>query len=170
MVAYRESGDLVAAEEVLNRMSQQKVTPSVVTYTELVRGYVARGDMAKAEEVVSRMRHAHKHKGKDKRSCEGTYTALLQGYKEEDQAIKVLERMAEDNIRPGDRTYDILIDACGDNVEEADRWVVRMKQQGCALTAWTYKARARVLARAQRTGAEMEALLEEVEREKEMGG
>jgi hypothetical protein len=45
-----------------------------------------------------------------------------------------------------------------------------MKQQGCALTAWTYKARARVLAKAHRTGAEMEALLEEVEREKEVGG
>jgi hypothetical protein len=37
-------------------------------------------------------------------------------------------------MRPNDRTYQTLIDACGDNVEEAEDWVVKRKGEGFTLT------------------------------------
>jgi pentatricopeptide repeat protein len=157
------------AENVLYRMMRRGIRPSVVTYTELVLGYAWKGEMDKAEEVVARMKKALARARAQ--SCEGTYTALMEGYAnagDMGSMMGALVRMEHDNIRPGDRTYNVLINACGDSVEDAQQWFARMKEEGCAPTAWTYRARALVLGRAGRTGADMEALMEEVQREKDL--
>jgi pentatricopeptide repeat protein len=169
LVCYRSIGDLQAAENVVERMMRRNIYPSVVTYTELVLGYAWKGEMDKAEEVVARMKWALS--AARAQSCEGTYTALMEGYAnagDMGSMIEALMRMQRDNIRPGDRTYSVLINACGNSVRDAHQWFCEMKERGCAPTAWTYKARALVLGRAGRTGADMEALMEEVQREKDL--
>lgn len=189
LLCYRNIGDMHAAWKVLKRMKKQGVSPSVKTYTGLVRGYVWKRDMQKAEDLVSHMK-AMRNKGK--RPNRVTYNILLGGYADETLRLRqklkrmqkkqdslgeqqtkdkmqqaeqrmmgVLQRMTA-NIKIGERVYQTLIDACGDDVEKAEGWVAKMKEKNIVLSPWTLLEWGKVLARAGKTEKEMEALLDQV--------
>jgi pentatricopeptide repeat protein len=186
LLSYRNIGKMDDAEEVLDRMQQQGVYPSVRTYTGLVRGYVWKRDMQKAEDLVSRMSALPDEK---KRPNHVTYNILLDGYADrtlrlrqklkqmqdglgeqqtkdemqhaEQRMMGVLQRMTA-NIKIGERVYQTLIDACGDDVEKAEGWVAKMKEKNIVLSPWTLLEWGKVLARAGKTEKEMEALLDQV--------
>ena len=50
---YVRCKDLVGATQLLNRMIEVGVTPNVVTYTALLKGYCEAGDIKKAKELLS---------------------------------------------------------------------------------------------------------------------
>jgi hypothetical protein len=191
LVCHRNIGDLDAAEKVLDRMAQKRVYPSVVQFTQLLSGYVWKRDMQKAEALVSRMnalsyqrqrpndytyailldgyadeklrlRQVLKQMQKKQDSL-GEQQTKDEMQQVEQTMMGVLQRMREAKIKIiGERVYQAFINACGDNVEEAEGWVAKMKGEKIALSPWTLLVWGKVLGRAGKTGKEMEALLGQV--------
>merc|ERR1719389_882372 len=97
--------------QILEDMRESSVEPDIITYSTIVKGYCAEGDVDRAFKVLEDM------KGDEKFAPdEIMYNSILDGCAKQhrvDDALKVLEEMKSTGITPSNYTLSILVKLLG---------------------------------------------------------
>merc|ERR1719271_749518 len=105
------TGKMDRADELFREMQVSGVSPDVITYSTLVKGYCMDGDIDKGFAVLKDMTSRNKHE-----PDEILYNSLLDGCAKQhrvDDALQLIESMAQNNVRPSNFTLSILVKLLG---------------------------------------------------------
>merc|ERR1719281_1755586 len=99
------------AEELFQEMEKTGIAPDIITFSTLVKGYCQYGDIDKGFAVLKQMTSKKKHE-----PDEILYNSLLDGCAKQhrvDDALALIESMAQNNVRPSNFTLSILVKLLG---------------------------------------------------------
>ena len=105
------TGRMDSCEMLFEEMQAAGINPDIITYSTLVKGYCMDGDIDKGFSVLKKMTDAGKHE-----PDEILYNSLLDGCAKQhrvDEALNLVESMAENNVRPSNFTLSILVKLLG---------------------------------------------------------
>merc|ERR1719504_553753 len=109
--ANARTGKMDRADELFREMRASGVSPDVITYSTLVKGYCQAGDIDRGFQVLNDMIAAGTHE-----PDEILYNSLLDGCAKQhrvDDALKLVEDMHKNNVRPSNFTLSILVKLLG---------------------------------------------------------
>merc|ERR1719484_237866 len=109
--ANARTGKMDRADELFREMQASGVSPDVITYSTLVKGYCQSGDIDQGFQVLKEMVAAGTHE-----PDEILYNSLLDGCAKQhrvDDALKLVEEMHKNNVRPSNFTLSILVKLLG---------------------------------------------------------
>merc|ERR1719247_4055931 len=109
--ANARTGKMDRADELFREMPVFGVSPDVITYSTLVKGYCQAGDIDKGYQVLNEMVTSGVHE-----PDEILYNSLLDGCAKQhrvDDALKLVEDMHKNNVRPSNFTLSILVKLLG---------------------------------------------------------
>jgi pentatricopeptide repeat protein len=109
--ANARTGRMDRCDELFNQMQAAGVSPDIITYSTLVKGYCMDGDIDKGFAVLHDMTSKKKHE-----PDEILYNSLLDGCAKQhrvDDALALIESMAQNNVRPSNFTLSILVKLLG---------------------------------------------------------
>jgi pentatricopeptide repeat protein len=109
--ANARTGKMDRADELFRDMQASGVSPDVITYSTLVKGYCQAGDIDQGFQVLKDMVNAGVHE-----PDEILYNSLLDGCAKQhrvDDALKLVEDMHKNNVRPSNFTLSILVKLLG---------------------------------------------------------
>merc|ERR1719160_715997 len=109
--ANARTGKMDRADELFREMQVSGVSPDVITYSTLVKGYCQAGDIDKGYQVLNEMVTSGVHE-----PDEILYNSLLDGCAKQhrvDDALKLVEDMHKNNVRPSNFTLSILVKLLG---------------------------------------------------------
>merc|ERR1719169_80418 len=105
------TGRMDRADELFREMQASGVSPDVITYSTLVKGYCQAGDIDRGYQVLKDMVKKGVHE-----PDEILYNSLLDGCAKQhrvDDALKLVEDMHTNNVRPSNFTLSILVKLLG---------------------------------------------------------
>merc|ERR1719274_412747 len=109
--ANARTGNMAKAAELFSSMNAHRVSPDVITYSTLVKGYCQAGDIDMGFQVLREMTQSGKHD-----PDEILYNSLLDGCAKQhrvDDALNLLEDMHKNHVRPSNFTLSILVKLLG---------------------------------------------------------
>merc|ERR1719405_175375 len=109
--ANARTGRMDRCDELFQQMQAAGVSPDIITYSTLVKGYCMDGDIDKGFAVLNDMTSKKKHE-----PDEILYNSLLDGCAKQhrvDDALALIESMAQNNVRPSNFTLSILVKLLG---------------------------------------------------------
>merc|ERR1719238_2434227 len=109
--ANARTGKMDRADELFREMVASGVSPDVITYSTLVKGYCQAGDIDRGYQVLKEMVSSGVHE-----PDEILYNSLLDGCAKQhrvDDALKLVEDMHKNNVRPSNFTLSILVKLLG---------------------------------------------------------
>merc|ERR1719161_125130 len=109
--ANARTGKMDRADELFREMQTSGVSPDVITYSTLVKGYCQSGDIDQGFQVLKDMVNGGVHE-----PDEILYNSLLDGCAKQhrvDEALKLVEDMHKNNVRPSNFTLSILVKLLG---------------------------------------------------------
>merc|ERR1719420_694408 len=109
--ANARTGKMDRADELFREMQSSGVSPDVITYSTLVKGYCQAGDIDRGYQVLNEMVANGTHE-----PDEILYNSLLDGCAKQhrvDDALKLVEDMHKNNVRPSNFTLSILVKLLG---------------------------------------------------------
>merc|ERR1719498_963877 len=109
--ANARTGKMDRADELFREMQASGVSPDVITYSTLVKGYCQAGDIDQGYRVLNSMVASGVHE-----PDEILYNSLLDGCAKQhrvDDALKLVEDMHKNNVRPSNFTLSILVKLLG---------------------------------------------------------
>merc|ERR1719453_2798219 len=109
--ANARTGKMDRADELFREMQVSGVSPDVITYSTLVKGYCQAGDIDKGYQVLNEMVTSGVHE-----PDEILYNSLLDGCAKQhrvDDALRLLEDMHKNQVRPSNFTLSILVKLLG---------------------------------------------------------
>merc|ERR1719420_247023 len=109
--ANARTGKMDRADELFRDMQACGVSPDVITYSTLVKGYCQAGDIDQGFQVLKEMVASGTHE-----PDEILYNSLLDGCAKQhrvDEALKLVEDMHKNNVRPSNFTLSILVKLLG---------------------------------------------------------
>merc|ERR1719263_1007091 len=109
--ANARTGRMDRCDELFRQMQAAGVSPDIITYSTLVKGYCMDGDIDKGFAVLKDMTSRNKHE-----PDEILYNSLLDGCAKQhrvDDALQLIESMAQNNVRPSNFTLSILVKLLG---------------------------------------------------------
>merc|ERR1719375_1689298 len=109
--ANARTGRMDRAEELFQEMEKTGIAPDIITFSTLVKGYCQYGDIDKGFAVLNDMTSKKKHE-----PDEILYNSLLDGCAKQhrvDDALALIESMAQNNVRPSNFTLSILVKLLG---------------------------------------------------------
>merc|ERR1719456_818503 len=109
--ANARTGRMDRADELFRDMQACGVSPDVITYSTLVKGYCQAGDIDQGFQVLKDMVNAGVHE-----PDEILYNSLLDGCAKQhrvDDALKLVEDIHKNNVRPSNFTLSILVKLLG---------------------------------------------------------
>merc|ERR1719274_396778 len=109
--ANARTGKMDRADELFRDMQASGVAPDVITYSTLVKGYCQAGDIDQGFQVLKEMIASGTHE-----PDEILYNSLLDGCAKQhrvDDALKLVEDMHKNNVRPSNFTLSILVKLLG---------------------------------------------------------
>merc|ERR1719482_1673006 len=109
--ANARTGKMDRADELFREMQESGVSPDVITYSTLVKGYCQAGDIDRGYQVLNEMVATGVHE-----PDEILYNSLLDGCAKQhrvDDALKLVEDMHKNNVRPSNFTLSILVKLLG---------------------------------------------------------
>jgi len=109
--ANARTGKMDRADELFREMVATGVSPDVITYSTLVKGYCQAGDIDQGFQVLKEMVTSGVHE-----PDEILYNSLLDGCAKQhrvDDALKLVEDMHKNNVRPSNFTLSILVKLLG---------------------------------------------------------
>merc|ERR1719482_1685443 len=109
--ANARTGKMDRADELFREMQASGVSPDVITYSTLVKGYCQAGDIDRGFQVLRDMVKGGLHE-----PDEILYNSLLDGCAKQhrvDDALKPVEDMHKNNVRPSNFTLSILVKLLG---------------------------------------------------------
>merc|ERR1719163_1542846 len=109
--ANARTGKMDRADELFREMQASGVSPDVITYSTLVKGYCQAGDIDRGYQVLNEMVANGVHE-----PDEILYNSLLDGCAKQhrvDDALKLVEDMHKNNVRPSNFTLSILVKLLG---------------------------------------------------------
>merc|ERR1719253_798605 len=109
--ANARTGRMDRADELFRDMQASGVAPDVITYSTLVKGYCQAGDTDQGFQVLKEMVEAGTHE-----PDEILYNSLLDGCAKQhrvDDALKLVEDMHKNGVRPSNFTLSILVKLLG---------------------------------------------------------
>merc|ERR1719426_455983 len=109
--ANARTGRMDRADELFREMQASGVSPDVITYSTLVKGYCQAGDIDRGYQVLNEMVANGVHE-----PDEILYNSLLDGCAKQhrvDDALKLVEDMHKNNVRPSNFTLSILVKLLG---------------------------------------------------------
>merc|ERR1719498_2310368 len=109
--ANARTGRMDRADQLFREMQASGVSPDVITYSTLVKGYCQAGDIDQGYKVLNEMVASGVHEPE-----EILYNSLLDGCAKQhrvDDALKLVEDMHKNNVRPSNFTLSILVKLLG---------------------------------------------------------
>merc|ERR1719269_488213 len=109
--ANARTGRMARCDELFKDMQAVGVQPDIITFSTLVKGYCMDGDIDKGFAVLKDMTSRGKHE-----PDEILYNSLLDGCAKQhrvDDAMQLIESMAQNNVRPSNFTLSILVKLLG---------------------------------------------------------
>merc|ERR1719460_2746521 len=109
--ANARTGRMARCDELFKDMQAVGVQPDIITFSTLVKGYCMNGDIDKGFAVLKDMTSRGKHE-----PDEILYNSLLDGCAKQhrvDDALRLIESMAEHHVRPSNFTLSILVKLLG---------------------------------------------------------
>merc|ERR1719305_1595379 len=109
--ANARTGRMARCDELFKDMQAVGVQPDIITFSTLVKGYCMDGDIDKGFAVLKDMTSRGKHE-----PDEILYNSLLDGCAKQhrvDDALRLIESMAEHHVRPSNFTLSILVKLLG---------------------------------------------------------
>jgi len=100
-------GQISRAPALLSDMFKQGISPNLITYSSILKGYCQENRMDKALELLGHMKQASSF-----RPDEVTYNTLLDGCARQglfDQGLSLLEEMQQAGVRPSNYTLSVLV-------------------------------------------------------------
>merc|ERR1719261_319336 len=105
--ANARTGKMDRADELFREMQASGVSPDVITYSTLVKGYCQAGDIDKGYQVLNEMVKNGVHE-----PDEILYNSLLDGCAKQhrlDDALKLLDDMQDASVVPSNYTLSIMV-------------------------------------------------------------
>merc|ERR1719266_2833018 len=99
------------ASQLLEDMGKSDAEPDLITYSTLVKGYCAEGDVDRAFHILEEMKRDNKFS-----PDEIMYNSILDGCAKQhrvDDALRILEEMKSTGVRPSNYTLSILVKLLG---------------------------------------------------------
>merc|ERR1719171_2282865 len=109
--ANARTGKMDRADELFREMVASGISPDVITYSTLVKGYCQAGDIDQGFQVLKEMVTSGVHE-----PDEILYNSLLDGCAKQhraDDALKLVEDMHKNNVRPSNFPLSILVKLLG---------------------------------------------------------
>jgi pentatricopeptide repeat protein len=122
--------DADRAQEVFEMMSDEGITPNLVTLNTLLDAFARAGRMEKAAEIMGKIQ-THSNMQPDRI----TYSTMIKGFclqGQVDKAIKVMDSMHKHRLHPDPIIYNTILDGCvaADQFALCDQLFERMQSEG----------------------------------------